>query len=119
MSGGNTPAHAEKPMFGLMKNVTNKAIDATEYMAADCTIASTTFQRSPSRVDSGIYWFVLRSTRHMMRAGAKSAMRSSHKGGPPHDLCANGDVPEQSALETNEKKKNARGATTKKGVSPR
>lgn len=119
MSGGNTPAHAVNPMLGLMKNATNRAIDAREYMAADCTIASTTFQRSPSRADSGIYWFVLRSTRHIMRAGAKSAIRGSHKEGLPRDFCANGNVPEQSVLEMNEKKKNARGVITKEGVSPR
>lgn len=69
MSGGNRSRHTRKPglLWGLRKKVSARATDAVEYIAADCTIASVTFWNILSRADNGVYWFVLRSTRHIMR----------------------------------------------------
>lgn len=69
MSGGNRSRHTRKPglLWGLRKKVSARAIEAVEYIAADCTMASATFWKILSRADNGVYRFVLRSTRQIMR----------------------------------------------------
>lgn len=106
-------------MSMLSKFVMISERDAMEYMAADCTIASTTLPKSFSLVDGGVYWSALRNTRQMMRTDEKSTLNDGRWRAPrASEWKRPNNVPEQSTLEVNEREKNASKVNTLAVRSP-